>query len=150
MKQIKIEYTDVAEYYMHLIRSGATEFTKPFNNLKFEGCTHNLSIQAVNYILDQKYNDKILNQNTLEQIQANFKYEKDRFDVKVKIFRYYSQALNSFTDESITIEGITKNTGLPESDILKFLAEYNEKLGLNFTSEEQIKNIRTILDKIWS
>lgn len=150
MDQIKITYKDVAEYYMHLIRSGATEFTKPFNNLKIEGCTHNISIQAVNYILDHKYNEKDISSDNLHEIQANFQDEKNKFDTKIRIFRFYSQALASFADEPITVEALEVNTQLSRDTITRFLAEYNDKLDLKMTPSEQASNIRTILEKIWS
>ena len=149
MEEIKLEYIDVAEYYMHLIRSGATEFTKPFNNLKAEGVTHNLSIQAVNCILDHKYNNKNLTEKNLAQIQEDYQEDKNKFDTKVKIFRYYSQAINSFMDEDITVTGIANNTGLLPKTIINFLAEYNEKLDLKLTPEQQTQRVRYILEKIW-
>ncbi|MBP9742744.1 MAG: hypothetical protein KBD37_05225 [Burkholderiales bacterium] len=150
MDKIEILYEDVADYYTYLISGGATEFTKAFNSLKYDGISHTLSIQLINLILDYKYNKPTkLQQFDLDQLRHDLLEEKQHHEIKIIIFKYYVQMLNSFKDEPSSIKAIAKNTGLSTTTIINFLKEYNKRLDLKFQDNELEKNIRTIFSKIW-
>lgn len=146
---IQISYKDVADYYGQLIRNGATEFAIPFNLLKDEGLSHKISIQIINRILENKYNPPQTEKQHIDQIREELWEEKNQQLIKLTIFNYYSQMLNSFKDEQTSIKSVAHNTGLSEKIILHFLLEYNERLRLNYSEDEVGNHIRQIFEKIW-
>lgn len=149
MEKIKITYEDVANYYKTLIRNGATEFTKPFNELKDQDINHKLTIQIFNQILNRKYNEIENDAVDIEKIRTDIKHGQEAHEIKLAIFNYYVQMLNSFKDEPSCLKAISVNTGLSETVVLEFLAQYNENLGLKYKHWELEQNIRPIFEKIW-
>ena len=149
MAKIEITYKDVADYYGDLIHHGATEFVIPFNKLKDEGVAHRLSIQIFNRILESKYNSQRADKKSIDQIRDELWEEKNQQLIKLTIFQYYSQMLNSFKDEQTSVASVAKNTGLSEAVVRNFLLEYNQRLRIGFTDEEATIHIRQIFQKIW-